>query len=84
MTINVRFRLQRDAVPMLYQAIGSDYMQLLGLIAEEYKFHVERERRELERKKIEAEGIREFQQIATRGISDSYLRWRAYRQRVRG
>ena len=39
-------------------------------------FRVERERRELERKKIEAEGIREFQTIVSQGISDSYLRWR--------
>src|SRR5262245_7744899 len=45
-------------------------------IAEEYKFRVEREKRESERKKIEAEGIREFQQTIARGISDSYLRWR--------
>jgi regulator of protease activity HflC (stomatin/prohibitin superfamily) len=45
-------------------------------IAEEYKFRVERERRESERKKIEAEGVREFQQIVSQGISDSYLRWR--------
>src|SRR5262249_17762562 len=45
-------------------------------IAEEYKFRVEREKRESERKKIEAEGIREFQQTVAQGISDSYLRWR--------
>jgi regulator of protease activity HflC (stomatin/prohibitin superfamily) len=45
-------------------------------ISEEYKFRVERERRESERKKIEAEGIREFQMIVSQGISDSYLRWR--------
>src|SRR3981081_2253420 len=45
-------------------------------ISEEYKFRVERERRESERKKIEAEGIREFQQIVSQGISESYLRWR--------
>jgi regulator of protease activity HflC (stomatin/prohibitin superfamily) len=45
-------------------------------IAEEYKFRVERERRESDRKKIEAEGIREFQRIVSQGISDSYLRWR--------
>jgi prohibitin 2 len=45
-------------------------------ISEEYKFRVERERRESERKKIEAEGIRDFQQIVSQGISDSYLRWR--------
>jgi prohibitin 2 len=44
-------------------------------ISEEYKFRVAREVRESERKKIEAEGIREFQQIVSQGISDSYLRW---------
>src|SRR5208337_3731581 len=45
-------------------------------ISEEYKFRVAREIRESERKKIEAEGISEFQQIVSQGISDSYLRWR--------
>jgi regulator of protease activity HflC (stomatin/prohibitin superfamily) len=164
-TMNVRFRLQRDAIPVLHQAVGPDYLQLLvrpgigsltrevmaqytaeqvystarqeiqekikslaedrlsekmmehegeeesyrislrdtivlydtlvqGIelpevvaaainrkteqyyIAEEYKFRVEREKRESERKKIEAEGVRDFQQIVSQGISDSYLRWR--------
>jgi regulator of protease activity HflC (stomatin/prohibitin superfamily) len=166
-TVIVRFRLQRDAVPVLHQAIGPNYVQVLaqpgigsltrqviaeytaeqvystarqeiqdkirGLveerlsekmmehageegeesyrvsmnaifilydilvtgielpaaivaainrkteqyyIAEEYKFRVEREKRESERKKIEAEGIRDFQQIVSQGISESYLRWR--------
>src|SRR6516164_5989689 len=45
-------------------------------ISEEYKFRVAREIRESERKKMEAEGISEFQRIVTKGISDSYLRWR--------
>jgi regulator of protease activity HflC (stomatin/prohibitin superfamily) len=45
-------------------------------IAEEYKFRVEREKRESERKKIEAEGIRDFQQTVSQGISETYLRWR--------
>src|SRR5262252_3294896 len=45
-------------------------------IAEEYKFRVEREKRESERKKIEAEGTRDFQQTVSQGISESYLRWR--------
>jgi regulator of protease activity HflC (stomatin/prohibitin superfamily) len=164
-TIIIRFRLQRDAVPVLHQAIGRENLQLLArpgigsltrevmaqytaeqvystarqeiqekirslsedrlsekmmeresgdapyrvsladtviiydtlvhgielpalvvtainrkieqyYISEEYKFRVDRERRESERKKIEAEGIREFQQIVSQGISDSYLRWR--------
>jgi len=164
-TINVRFRLKRDAIPTLHQVIGPNYTKLLGpeiasqmreviaqftaeqvystarqeiqdkirertverlgskmmeregeaeesynvamrdtiilydtllygielpalvvtainrkteqyYVAEEYKFRVEREKRESERKKIEAEGIRDFQQIVSQGISDSYLRWR--------
>ena len=36
-------------------------------IAEEYKFRVEREKRESERKKIEAEGIRDFNRPSARG-----------------
>src|SRR2546425_6482084 len=164
-SVNVRFRLQRDSIPVLHQAIGPNYKQVLvqpgigsltrevmaqytaeqvystarqeiqdkirnlaearlsekmmehegeeesyrvsmretiilydilvaGIelpaaivaainrkteqyyIAEEYKFRVEREKRESERKKIEAEGIRDFQQTVTQGISESYLRWR--------
>ena len=164
-TIIVRFRLQRDAVPVLHQAIGPNYEQVLvqpgigsltreviaqynaeqvystarqeiqdkirslvearlsekmmeheddeesyrvplrdifilydilvtGLelpeaivaainrkteqyyIAEEYKFRVEREKRESERKEIEGEGIRDFQQTVSQGITESYLRWR--------
>jgi regulator of protease activity HflC (stomatin/prohibitin superfamily) len=164
-TMNVRFRLQRDAVPVLHQAIGPNYIDLLArpgigsltrevmaqytaeqvystarqeiqdkirslaedrlsekmmeregederyrvsmrdtvvlydtlvygielpalvvsainrkteqyYISEEYKFRVEREKRESERKKIEAQGIHEFQTIVSQGISDSYLTWR--------
>lgn len=45
-------------------------------LSEEYTFRVARERKESERKKIEADGISEFQRIVSQGISDSYLRWR--------
>jgi regulator of protease activity HflC (stomatin/prohibitin superfamily) len=45
-------------------------------ISEEYTFRVAREKKESERKAIEAQGIRDFQQTVTQGISDSYLRWR--------
>src|SRR5438034_8265109 len=45
-------------------------------IAEEYKFRVEREKRESERKKIEAEGIRDVHHTVSHGIAESYLRWR--------
>ena len=163
-SINARFRLQRDAIPVLHQVIGPNYLQVIArpgigsltreviaqytaeqvystarqeiqekirqltlekssermmeregeaayrvplrdlftlydtllygielpqfvvaainrkteqyYISEEYKFRVEREKRESERKRIEAEGIRDFQQTVSQGISDSYLRWR--------
>ncbi len=164
-TMNVRFRLQRNAIPVLHQAVGPEYLNLLvkpgigsltrevmaeytaeqvystarqeiqdkirGLvesrlsekmmehegeeesyrislndtvilfdtlvqgielpqvvvgainrkteqyyISEEYVFRIQREKRESERKKIEAQGVRDFQQIVSQGISDSYLRWR--------
>ncbi|MFI5013711.1 MAG: SPFH domain-containing protein [Hyphomicrobiales bacterium] len=42
----------------------------------EYEFRIDRERKESERKQIEAIGIRAFQQTVSQGISDSYLRWR--------
>ena len=45
-------------------------------VSQEYVYRIDRERRESERKKIEAEGISAFQQIVSQGISDSYLRWR--------
>lgn len=44
--------------------------------AQEYDFRLARERKEKERKRIEAEGIRLFQDIVAEGISDRYLRWK--------
>jgi len=40
------------------------------------QFILEREKREAERKKIEAQGISDFQNIVTRGISEQLLRWK--------
>ena len=60
--------------PLVVHAINRKTEQYY--IAEEFKFRVEREKRESERKKIEAEGISAFQTIVSQGISDSYLRWR--------
>lgn len=42
----------------------------------EYDFRLLREAKETERKRIEAQGVREFQDIISSGITDSYLRWR--------
>lgn len=45
-------------------------------IVEEYKLRVQREKLESERKIVEAEGVRRFQEIVTPAISESYLKWR--------
>lgn len=45
-------------------------------IAESYKYRLDLANKERERKRIEAEGIRTFQEIVSPGITESYLRWR--------
>ncbi len=42
----------------------------------EYEFKLQKEKKEAERKRIEAQGIRDFQHIVTEGISDKLLRWK--------
>ncbi len=44
--------------------------------AQGYEYILSAARSEAERKQIEAEGIRKFQDIVRPGLSDSYLRWR--------
>jgi regulator of protease activity HflC (stomatin/prohibitin superfamily) len=44
--------------------------------AEKMKFVLLKEQQEAERKRIEAEGIREFQKIVTEGITTSLLHWK--------
>jgi hypothetical protein len=62
-------------LPLAYsQAIERKLEQ--SQVVEEYRFRVEREALESERKRVEAEGIRAFQEIVTPAISESYLRWR--------
>lgn len=44
--------------------------------AEAYEYRLTRERQEAERKAIEADGIRRFQETINATISDGYLRWK--------
>ncbi|WP_323798325.1 prohibitin family protein [Nisaea sp.] len=45
-------------------------------MSEAYEFRLRLEEKERQRKRIEAEGIRSFQEIVAPGITESYLRWR--------
>lgn len=42
----------------------------------EYEFRIEKESKEAERKRIEAKGIKDFQDIISEGISEKYLKWK--------
>ena len=42
----------------------------------EYEFRIEKASKEAERKRIEAEGIRDFQNIVSQSISDELLQWK--------
>ena len=45
-------------------------------LVEEFDFKIQAEQKEVERKRIEALGIRNFQDIVSSGLSDSYLAWK--------
>lgn len=45
-------------------------------VVQEYRFRVQREELESERKIAEAKGIRRFQEIVASNMSNTYLRWR--------
>lgn len=45
-------------------------------LAEQYVFILQREEQERRRKAIEAQGIREFQDTISGGISENYLKWK--------
>jgi regulator of protease activity HflC (stomatin/prohibitin superfamily) len=45
-------------------------------LVDEYNFRITAEQKEVERKMIEALGIRNFQEVVNRGLSDSYLKWK--------
>lgn len=42
----------------------------------EYEYRLQKEKKEAERKRIEAKGIKDFQDIVSTGISDKLLRWK--------
>ena len=42
----------------------------------EYKFKIEKEQKEAERKRIEADGIAEFQRIVNKTITPELLKWK--------
>jgi len=46
-------------------------------LVDEYNFRVAAEQKEVERKMVEALGIRNFQEVVNQGLSEPYLRWKS-------
>jgi regulator of protease activity HflC (stomatin/prohibitin superfamily) len=66
--------LSIELPPAIVAAINRQTEQFYQI--QEYKYRVEREVEEAKRKQVEANGIAAFQKTVSKGISDSYLRWR--------
>jgi regulator of protease activity HflC (stomatin/prohibitin superfamily) len=45
-------------------------------VKQEYRYRLEREQLESQRRQVEAQGIAKFQQIVGAGLTDAYLRWK--------
>lgn len=60
--------------PTIETAIQSKLKQ--EQLSAEYEFKIEKEKKEADRKRIEAQGIKDFQDIVATGISDKLLRWK--------
>jgi prohibitin 1 len=43
---------------------------------DEYEFRIQKETKEAERKRIEAQGIKDFQDIVSQGLNENMLRWK--------
>jgi len=66
--------LSIELPPDIVAAINRQTEQFYQI--QEFKYRVEREAQESKRKQIEANGIAAFQRTVSKGISESYLRWR--------
>jgi prohibitin 1 len=77
MIIELKDVLVSDVVlpPNIKKAIESKLAQ--EQVAEEFDFRIERERKEAERKRIEARGIRDFQDMVAVGVEEGLLKWKA-------
>lgn len=60
--------------PQIAQAIQNKLEQ--EQVAQEFKFRLVREQKEAERKRIEAKGIKDFQDTIATGITNGLLRWK--------
>lgn len=67
--------IRRVTLPAVVQRAIEEKLAEEQLV-QRYNLIIARERLESERKAIEAEGIRRFQEVVSANISDTYLRWR--------
>jgi regulator of protease activity HflC (stomatin/prohibitin superfamily) len=71
----VQFSIRNVALPPTVQSAIEAKIAAEQAV-QRYRLSIDQDRLEAERRAIEAEGIRRFQEIVTPHISDSFLRWR--------
>jgi len=69
------FRIRSIVLPPSLQTSIENKLSQFQL-SQQYKYIITREEQEKERKQIEAQGIKAFQEIVSSGISENYLRWK--------
>jgi prohibitin 2 len=69
------FRIRSIILPPSVQTAIENKLNQFQL-SQQYKYIITREEQERERKQIEAQGIKAFQDIVSSGISENYLRWK--------
>jgi len=84
--VSLLFRLRPEAAARVYKTVGSRFESVVTAIqeklqaeqqAQRIRFVLDREHQEAERKRVEAQGIADFQSIVARGISPELLKWKA-------
>jgi prohibitin 1 len=65
-----RIQLPQSVVEAINAKLAADQQ------AQQMRFVLEKERQEAERKRIEAQGIQDFQRIISQGLSEQLLRWK--------
>jgi regulator of protease activity HflC (stomatin/prohibitin superfamily) len=71
---SVLYHLDATRASDVYQKFGPNYQAQQE--AQRMEFVLQREKQEAERKRVEAAGIKDFQDIVTQGISEKLLEWK--------
>ncbi|MBM4301120.1 MAG: hypothetical protein FJ121_06270 [Deltaproteobacteria bacterium] len=84
--VSCLYHLKASEAANVYRQVGPNYEEVVveainaklaaDQQAQQMRFVLDKERQEAERKRIEAQGIQDFQRIFSQGLSEQLLRWK--------